>query len=137
MKTSDIRKHEPAWHHIDAANQVLGRLSTSAADLLRGKNKVSFTMNMDCGDHVVITNASQIVLTGAKLEQKKYYRHSGHLGNLKTTTAKVMMEKQPEFIIRNSVKGMLPKNKLQNEWMKRLHVYAGSEHPHGANLAGK
>jgi large subunit ribosomal protein L13 len=136
MKTKDIRKHEPAWHIIDAEGKVLGRMATVAADLLRGKGKVSFVLNMDCGDHVVIINADKMVLTGNKLEDKKYYRHSGHLGNLKTIAAKdLMVTGKSDQIVSTAVKGMLPKNKLQNEWMKRLHVYTGTVHPHGANVA--
>lgn len=92
-------------------------------------------MNMDCGDHVVVINAKNLVLTGNKAETKAYHHYSGYHGGLKTKLAKNLIEENPEFIISNAVKGMLPKNKLQVEWMKRLHVYAGSEHPHQANLA--
>lgn len=134
MKTSAIRKHEPAWHLIDANGQVLGRLATEAATLLRGKNKVSFVNHMDCGDHVVVVNAKDVVMTGNKVESKAYYRHSRYPGGLKTEYAKDLMETNPEKIISYAVKGMLPKNKLQKEWMKRLHVYAGTEHPHQANV---
>jgi large subunit ribosomal protein L13 len=135
MKTSAIRKHEPQWHIIDAEGKVLGRIATQAADFLRGKSKVSFVPYLDCGDHVVIINASKVVLTGNKLEQKKYYRHSWYPGGLKETTAKNLMETKPEMIIEKAVEGMLPKNKLQGEWMKRLHVYAAAKHPHQANVA--
>jgi large subunit ribosomal protein L13 len=136
MKTKHIRKHEPAWHIFDAEGKVLGRLCTEVSDLLRGKGKVEFVLNMDCGDHVVIINADKIVMTGNKLETKNYYRHSGHLGNLKTIAAKdLMVTGKADQIITTAVKGMLPKNKLQNEWMKRLHVYVGAEHPHKANTA--
>jgi large subunit ribosomal protein L13 len=135
MKTSSIRKHEPQWHIIDAEGKVLGRLATQAADFLRGKNKVSFVPYLDCGDHVVIINAGKVVLTGNKLEQKKYYHHSWHPGGLKETSAKILMETKPETILEKAVEGMLPKNKLQGEWMKRLHVYAAAEHPHQANVA--
>jgi large subunit ribosomal protein L13 len=135
MKTQDIRKHEPQWYLLDAQNQVVGRLATAAADLLRGKAKTTFVPYLDCGDHVVIINAKDLVLTGNKLQDKKYYHHSWWPGGLKTTSAEVLMEKDPSQIIERAVKGMLPKTKLQGEWMKRLHVYATSEHPHQANLA--
>lgn len=135
MKTSSIRKHEPQWHVIDAKDQVLGRLATRTATILRGKDKVEFVNHMDCGDHVVIINAKDIVLTGNKLEQKKYYHHSFYPGGLKTESAKDLMKEKPERVITYAVKGMLPKNKLQNEWMKRLHVYATDAHPHQANVA--
>lgn len=135
MKVSAIRKHEPAWHVIDASGKVVGRLATDAANLLRGKAKVDFVNNMDCGDHVVVINAKDLVFTGNKLEQKGYHHYSGFHGGLKTKLAKHLIEEAPDQIIRSAVKGMLPKTKLQNEWMKRLHVYAGAEHPHAANTA--
>lgn len=135
MKTSSIRKHEPAWHILDAKDAVLGRLATKAATLLRGKNKVSFVTHFDCGDHVVIINAAGVALTGNKLQTKAYYHHSWHPGGLKTEYAKDLITENPEKILINAVKGMLPKNKLHNEWMKRLHVYASAEHPHQANVA--
>ncbi len=135
MKTSAIRTHEPKWHVIDADNRVLGRLSTQAATLLRGKMKPSFVANMDCGDHVVVINAAKVALTGNKWESKTYYHHSWWPGGLKAVTAKDLRETKPQSIIERSVKGMLPKNKLQNEWMKRLHVYPGTEHPHQANVS--
>jgi len=137
MKTSAIRKHEPAWHIIDAKGAVLGRLATEAASLLRGKGKIDFVQYLDCGDHVVVINAGDVVLTGNKLQSKTYYHHSWYPGGIKAEYAKELIEENPAKIIINAVKGMLPKNKLQNEWMKRLHVYAGSEHPHQANLAAK
>jgi large subunit ribosomal protein L13 len=136
MKTSSIRKHEPSWHVLDAEGQVLGRVATQAADLLRGKLKVEFVPYLDCGDHVVIINAKGMVLTGRKMEEKAYHHYSGWHGGLKTTTVKELIAKRPDDIFVRAIKGMLPKNKLQGEWMKRLHVYAGSEHPHQANIAG-
>lgn len=137
MKTSAIRKHEPTWYLVDAENMVLGRLSTKVAGMLRGKQKPEFVNHMDCGDHVVVINCEKIVMTGKKLEQKNYYHHTGWSGGIKSISAEKLMDTKPEKIIEFSVKGMLPKNKLQNEWMKRLHVYAGTEHPHQANLANK
>lgn len=135
MKTKHIRQGEPAWHIIDAESQVVGRLATKIADLLRGKSKPEFVLNMDCGDHVVVINADKVIFTGAKWDDKKYYHHTRFPGGLKEITARRALETKPEFILENAVKGMLPKNKLQNEWMKRLHVYAGTEHPHQANVA--
>jgi large subunit ribosomal protein L13 len=135
MNVSDIRKHDPAWHILDAQGQVVGRLATQAATLLRGKGKTSFVANMDCGDHVVIINAKDLVLTGNKMNSKGYHHYSGFHGGLKTVLAKhLIADGKPDQIITHAVKGMLPKNKLQVEWMKRLHVYAGSEHPHVANV---
>lgn len=134
MKTSSIRKHEPAWHIIDAQGQVLGRMSTTVANLLRGKMKPSFVPYMDCGDHVVIVNASKIVLTGNKMEDKAYYHYSGYPGGMKTHTVKDLIKSRPEKVIESAVKGMLPKTKLQPEWMKRLHVYSDTNHPHQANV---
>jgi large subunit ribosomal protein L13 len=136
MKTSAVRKHTPAWHILDANEVVLGRLSTKAADLLRGKGKTTFEPYLDCGDHVIVINAAKVALTGNKLAQKTYYRHSQYPGGLKSITAEKLLEKRPEQIIQFAVAGMLPKNKLQKLWLQRLHVYAGSEHPHQANIAG-
>lgn len=135
MKTSAIRKHEPAWHLIDADGKVLGRIATEAANLLRGKGKVSFVSHLDCGDHVVIINAKKVTLTGNKAQQKTYHHHSFHPGGIKTEYVKDLIVTDPARIITAAVTGMLPKNKLQSEWVKRLHVYAGSEHPHAANVA--
>ena len=103
--------------------------------LLRGKGKPSFVNNMDCGDHVVIINAKSLVLTGNKLQDKAFHHYSGFAGGLKTVMVKDLMKEKPEEVIIHAVKGMLPKNKLQNEFMKRLHVYASAEHPHQANVA--
>jgi len=118
------------WYIFDAKDEILGRLSTKTADLLRGKKKVSFANNIDEGDYVVIVNAEKIILTGKKEEQKRYYKHTGYIGNLKTKTVPELRVKNPGKIIENSVYGMLPKNKLRDQFMKRLKVYAGKEHPH-------
>lgn len=118
------------WYIFDAKDEVLGRLSTQAANILRGKGKTDFSNNGDCGDYVVIINAEKIVLTGNKEEQKRYYKHTGYIGNLKTKTVSELRDKYPTEIIKHSVLGMLPKNKLQDRFMKRLKVYAGKEHPH-------
>lgn len=118
------------WYKYDAKNEVLGRLSTKIADILRGKKKVSFANNADGGDYVVVLNAEKIVLTGNKEDQKRYYKHTGYIGNLKTKTVPELRAKTPEKIIEHSVFGMLPKNKLRDQFMKRLKVYAGKDHPH-------
>lgn len=118
------------WHIFDANNQILGRLSTQIADLLRGKGKTTFLNRNDNGDFVVVINAEKIVLTGKKEEQKRYYKHTGYIGNLKTVTVPEMREKKPEEIIRHAVMGMLPKNKLRDNFIKRLKIYKGESHPH-------
>lgn len=117
------------WHLIDAKNQILGRLAVNIADLLRGKKKLDFQSNKDIGDYVVVKNAKEITVSGKKMEQKIYYRHSGYLGGLKEVKLKEMIKKKPEEVIRHAVLGMLPKNKLKKFWLKRLLVYSGKEHP--------
>lgn len=114
-------------HVLDAKGMILGRLSTQVADLLRGKNKVEFELNQDCGDYVTVINARDIAVTGNKLEDKMYYSHSGTPGNLKETQLKTLLEKSPEKVIEHAVNGMLPKNRLRAGWMRRLKVYAGEE----------
>ncbi len=123
---------EREWLVVDASNQVLGRLATEIARLLRGKHKPTFTPHMDTGDFVVVVNAERVVLTGRKLDDKKYYRHSGRPGSLKTETAREALEKHPERVIRAAVWGMLPKNRLGRRLLKKLKVYAGPDHPHTA-----
>ena len=120
------------WYVVDAADLVLGRLSTEVATLLRGKHKPTFTPHVDCGDYVIIVNAELVKLTGNKLEDKKYYRHSGYPGGLKTRNAKTMLELQPQKVLEASIRGMLPKGKLGDKMYGKLYVYAGSEHPHQA-----
>jgi len=120
------------WLLIDAADQVLGRLATKVATLLSGKHKASYTPFLVTGDHVVIINADKIRLTGHKLDQKIYYRHTGYPGGLKQESARRMFESRPERLIEEAVLGMLPKNKLRKRMAKRLRVYAGAEHPHRA-----
>ncbi len=135
MRTTYMAKPnevERNWHLIDAAGKTLGRLASEAATLIRGKHKPQFTPHVDTGDFVVIINADQIVLSGKKLEQKKYYRHSGHPGGLKVTTAQEMLEKRPERMLELAVHGMLPKNRMGERMKLRLKVYRGSEHPHAA-----
>jgi len=120
------------WVLADAEGKVLGRLASVVVGRLRGKHNPQYTPHADTGDWVVVINADKIVLTGRKMDQKKYYRHSGYTGGLTTTTAKDLMEERPEDLIRFAVKGMLPKNKLGRKLFKKLKVYAGSQHPHEA-----
>ncbi len=120
------------WYLVDAKGKTLGRMATKIADILRGKDKPTFTPNTDLGGFVVVINAKDVKLTGNKLEQKQYYRHSGYIGSIKSVSAKDMLEKSPERVIEHAVKGMLPKNKLSSQLIKKLKVYADSEHPHTA-----
>ena len=120
------------WVLVDAENEVLGRLATRIAVLIRGKHKPNYTPHVACGDHVVVINADKIRLTGDKWEQKEYVRHTGYPGGQRFTTARQMMEKKPIFMVEKAVKGMLPKNKLGSALFRNLHVYAGPEHPHEA-----
>ena len=130
MQTKETVKRD--WYIIDAEGKTLGRVATKAAHILRGKNKPTFTPHIDCGDNVIIVNASKVVLTGNKLEDKKYYNHSGYPGGLRERTAKVMLEKYPEEMLERAIKGMLPHNRLGRQMSKKLFVYAGSEHKHQA-----
>lgn len=120
------------WLVVDAKDAILGRLASAIAAHLRGKHNPMYTPHVDTGDSVIVVNAEKIVLTGRKLEQKNYYRHSGYMGGLTTITAKKLIEKRPEDVIRFAVKGMLPKNRLGRKLFKKLHVYAGDTHPHTA-----
>ena len=128
-KDTDVDKK---WHLIDADGLVVGRLATKVADLLRGKNKATYTPNADTGDFVVVVNAEKVRFTGNKLEQKTYYHHTGYPGGIKMATARELMEKTPEKIILSAVRGMLPKNRLAKKQLRKLKVYSGSEHPHEA-----
>lgn len=121
------------WYLVDADGKILGRIATEIATLLRGKNTAEFAPNRDDGNFVVVTNADKVVLTGRKEDQKRYYRHTGYLGHLKTATVADLRKKDPTEMLRQAVSGMLPKNRLQQVFMKRLKLYAGSEHPHTAN----
>ena len=134
MKTQSFKKEETQhnWVIVDASDKVLGRLASKIADKLRGKDKPIFTPHVDCGDFVVVVNAEKIKVTGNKFEDKKYYTHTLYPGGLKTKTFKDMNATKPEKVIELAVKGMLPKNKLSNQIIKKLKIYAGSEHPHEA-----
>ncbi len=132
MKTYTPKKDEieHAWWIVDAEGQVLGRLATRLAHILRGKHKPSFTPHLDVGDHVVVINADKVILTGKKADQKTYFRHSGYMGHEKHIPFRRMMERYPERVIELAVRGMLPKNTLGRHMRRKLKVYAGSEHPH-------
>lgn len=123
---------ERKWYVVDAADQTLGRLTSQVAAILRGKNKPTFTPNVDTGDYVIVINAEKIKVTGKKLDQKIYYSHSDYVGGMKETTLREMMNKKPEKVIELAVKGMLPKGPLGRQMIKKLHVYAGAEHGHEA-----
>ena len=120
------------WYVIDAAGKPLGRVAAKAAVILRGKNKTTFTPNVDCGDHVIIINCDEAVLTGKKLEQKYYRTHSGWVGGLKETKYRILMQEKPEFAMQVAVKGMMPKNSLGASALRRLRVYRGAEHKNAA-----
>ncbi|MFS8652698.1 MAG: 50S ribosomal protein L13 [Caldibacillus sp.] len=135
MRTTYMAKPheiERKWYVVDASGQTLGRLASQVAAILRGKHKPIYTPHVDTGDHVIIINAEKIELTGNKWQDKKYYRHSGHPGGLKVRTARELKEKHPERLLELAIRGMLPKGPLGRKMFKKLHVYAGSEHPHQA-----
>ena len=134
MKTYSLKKEEVSrsWFVLDASDKVLGRLATKIADRIRGKDKPSFTPHTDGGDYVIVVNAEKVKVTGSKFTDKKYYTHSLYPGGLKTRTFKDLVEKNPEKIIKNAVKGMLPKNKLRKEIIKKLKVFKGPDHDHEA-----
>ena len=136
MKSTEFFTKEDAsqeWHVVDAEDQVLGRLATRVASVLRGKHKPSFTPNADIGDFVIVVNAEKVKLTGNKMTDKTYYRHTGYIGGLKETTAgKVIASKHPERLIEWAVRGMLPKTRLGDRLFTKLKVYAGPDHPHRA-----
>jgi large subunit ribosomal protein L13 len=120
------------WYVVDAQGKTLGRLATQLADILRGKRKPEYTPHCDTGDFVVVVNAEKITVTGRKLEQKRYWRHTGYPGGIRSRTLAEMLDRQPEEVIRKAVKGMLPRNRLARQQLRKLKVYAGEEHPHAA-----
>jgi large subunit ribosomal protein L13 len=128
-KPGEIERH---WYVVDAESKTLGRLATQIADVLRGKRKPAYTAHVDTGDFVIVVNAEKIHVTGQKLDQKIYYRHSGYPGGLRTRTLREQLERRPEEVIRKAVRGMLPKNRLAAAQLKKLKVYAGPDHPHAA-----
>lgn len=128
-KAGDV---ERKWYVIDAAGKPMGKVAVQAAVLLRGKHKPTFTPNVDCGDHVIIINAAQAVLTGNKLNQKTYYHHTGYIGNLKQVKYSTLMQTKPEFAMQLAVKGMIPDNTIGRKALGRLRIYRGAEHKHAA-----
>jgi large subunit ribosomal protein L13 len=134
MKTYTAKKDEVVrrWYVVDADGKILGRLATQIADTLRGKNKPQYTPHVDTGDFVVVVNAEKIAVTGNKLDQKRYYRHSGYPGGLRSRTLREQLDRRPTEVLRAAVKGMLPKNKLARQQINKLKIYAGPEHPHTA-----
>ena len=132
MKTYSVKKREitRGWHLVDAKEQILGRLATKIANLLMGKNKPYFVSHLDCGDYVVVVNASKVRVSGRKTQQKKYYHYSGYPGGLKETTFSQQIAKDPRKVIWHAVAGMLPKNKLRDKRLARLKIFAAEEHPY-------
>ena len=131
IKASDIKRE---WHVIDASGQILGKVATQAANWLMGKHKPLFSRHLDTGDYVVVINAEKVRVTGDKLKQKMYYRHSGYPGGLKSVSLEKVLETSPARAIEHAVKGMLPHNRLEAQMMKRLKVYAGEAHPHQSQV---
>ena len=134
MKTVSAKKEEVVrdWYLVDAKNKTLGRLSTAIAIRLRGKHKPIYTPHVDTGDFIVVINASKITVTGNKMQDKMYYKHTGYIGNLKSVNLATMMKKSPETVLMKSVRGMLPKTKLGNAMIKKLRIFSGPEHTHTA-----
>ena len=139
MKTDSIKSSEIIrnWYVVDAENHTLGRLASEVAQILRGKNKVNYTPHMDMSDFIVIINAEKVILTGNKENSKEYWRHTGYPGGQKTVSYKKMLENNPDRVISNAVKGMLPHNKLGRKLLKHLKVYKGNLHPHTAQSPQK
>jgi large subunit ribosomal protein L13 len=134
MKTWNAKPNEieRQWQLVDAEGKTLGRLATRIADTLRGKDKPQYTPHVDTGDFVVVVNAEKIAVTGKKLDDKRYYRHSGYPGGLRSRTLREQLDRRPEEVIRKAVKGMLPRNRLGRAQLRKLKIYAGPEHPHTA-----
>jgi large subunit ribosomal protein L13 len=134
MKTYNAKpgEVERRWYVVDADGQTLGRLATRIADTLRGKDKAQYTPHVDTGDFVVVVNAEKVRVTGNKLDQKRYYRHSGYPGGLRSRTLREQLDRRPTEVIRKAVKGMLPRNRLARQQLNKLKIYAGPEHPHEA-----
>jgi large subunit ribosomal protein L13 len=128
-KPGEIERH---WYLVDAESKTLGRLATQIANVLRGKGKATYTPHVDTGDFVIVVNAGKVHVTGQKLDQKLYYRHSGYPGGLHSRTLREQLERRPEEVLRKAVRGMLPKNRLASAQLRKLKIYAGPEHPHAA-----
>ena len=129
VKTADIKRE---WRVVDADGATLGRLATRIATMLRGKHRATFSTHIDTGDPVIVLNASKIKVTGRKLQAKQYVRHSGYPGGMRTESLERLLARRPEEVIRRAVRGMVPQNRLGEQMMRKLHVYAGAEHPHAA-----
>jgi len=129
VKTADIKRE---WRVVDADGATLGRLATRIATMLRGKHRATFSTHIDTGDPVIVLNASKIKVTGRKLQAKQYVRHSGYPGGMRTESLERLLARRPEEVIRRAVRGMLPRNRLGEQMIRKLHVYAGAEHPHAA-----
>jgi large subunit ribosomal protein L13 len=129
------QQQDKQWHLLDATDQTLGRLASRIAGMLSGKRRADFSPNLDMGDFVVVINAERIAVTGRKREQKVYYRHSGYPGGLREKTLQAQLDQYPDRVLRLAVKGMLPRNKIGRRSLRRLHVYAGPQHPHAAQLS--
>ena len=136
MKTWNAKPHEidKRWYVVDADGRTLGRLATAVADTLRGKRKPEFTPHVDTGDFVIVVNAEKVRVTGKKLDEKIYYRHSGYPGGLKSRPLRAELERRPTEVLRHAVKGMLPRNRLGRAQIRKLKIYAGPNHPHAAQL---
>ena len=132
MASADQAAKSSRWHVIDAGDQVLGRIATTAAKLLQGKHKASYTPFIDVGDHVVVVNAARVKLTGRKEDQKIYRQHSGYEGGLREERARIVRQRHPERLVEEAIRGMLPKTKLGDAMYRKLKVYAGPDHPHAA-----
>ena len=139
MKTYSAKPGEITreWYLVDAEGKTLGRLATQIADMLRGKRKPQYTPHVDTGDFVIVVNAEKIAVTGKKLDEKLYYRHSGYPGGLRSRTLREQLERRPTEVLRKAVKGMLPKNRLARQQINKLKIYAGPEHPHEAQKPTK
>lgn len=134
LRKEDVQKD---WILVDADSQVVGRLASRVASIIRGKHKANFTPHVDCGDNVIVINADKVRFTGKKLSEKQYVRHTGYPGGQRTSTPKTVLERTPEKVVEMAVKGMLPKNRLGRKMFTNLYVYAGSEHPHEAQKPKK
>ncbi len=132
MKTFSPKKSDinPEWYVVDATDKTLGRLSTVIADTLRGKNKPIYAPHVDCGDYVIVTNCDRIAVTGKKMQDKRYWRHSGYPGGIRSRTLAEQLERKPEDVIRHAVKGMLPRNRIARQQLTKLKIYRTAEHPH-------
>lgn len=136
-RKEDFKDSDKKWRIVDADGRSLGRIATAVANALRGKDKPTYTSHVDTGDHVIVINAAKVKLTGKKLTDKIYYHHTGYIGHMRSATAGEMLAKHPERVIEEAVYGMLPGNKLRDQFMKKLKVFAGAEHPHAAQQPEK